>query len=462
VSVVLFGCGSGTEPDDVDDGPVILDAAMELDGDSVDAQGVVSVILTGVANALVDFSVAWTDPSAAGVPATLDQYSVVTNPTHATVVSVTMGTVPGEGVIVASVGPLGLADSLYFEIVPGAVSRVSMSPGPALFIDSLYALEVVAVDRHGNPVPDTEPILAGHADALEVDESAGTLRATSLSADFIVWRAGPVLTNLDLVPTPRGALVYARTSQDSFGGRHSELRVANLDGSDSRTITGLAWAEDLPDGVHPTWSPDGSRVAYFDSSSVMVRDIASGARLVVVTGVSPHPRPSWTSDGEWIYYVRDDVSETWRVRSDGSDDEFVVNGLGRVSPNGQQIALVDDGLWLYDLGTEAKTRVSDAGMPTWSPDGSFMLAPNASGPAGLRWEVYESDGTLRSTYSVPAGGSRRASISADGKSAIIENWTAFSGTFLWILDLESGTWRRLLQFPTPNLSEPDVRAALLP
>jgi len=104
----------------------------------------------------------------------------------------------------------------------------------------------------------------------------------------------------------------------------------------------------VPEGFHPTWSPDGAQLAYsrgvLGASAIEVRHLATGkTRLLVMPGKDP----AWSPDGRYIAYVRDrqvlpitdlttehqgenrpfDQEEIWIVRADGTEaPRFLANG----------------------------------------------------------------------------------------------------------------------------------------
>jgi len=104
----------------------------------------------------------------------------------------------------------------------------------------------------------------------------------------------------------------------------------------------------VPEGFHPTWSPDGAELAYsrgaLGASGIEVRRLATGkTRLLVMPGKDP----AWSPDGRHIVYVRDrqvlpitdltaqrpgenrpyDQEEIWIIRADGSQaPRFLAKG----------------------------------------------------------------------------------------------------------------------------------------
>lgn len=88
------------------------------------------------------------------------------------------------------------------------------------------------------------------------------------------------------------------------GGEYG-LVVADQDGADARRI-------DIPDPSFyfvPTWSPDGTKLAFTDTDyRVLILDLASGGVTHADTDRFAHPErsmnPVWSPDSRWVAYAR--------------------------------------------------------------------------------------------------------------------------------------------------------------
>ena len=227
-------------------------------------------------------------------------------------------------------------------------------------------------------------------------------------------------------------LLFKRTDGDSLFPRE-HLYILHADGSETRLNSDPMYFGGA------TISPDGSRVvfaAWGDDLGLYVVD-AEGDRPVSL----PYPSagdivsaPTFSPDGTQIAYLVSGEHEDhmWVADADGSDaheilanEETVIGGVGgglEWSPAGDLLAIGlegSDGLAIYTFapdGSDFTRVITDGISPYWSPDGSQIAYtipcdqyPSASCPEGSG---------RRSQFDPQPGGSPAglAIASADGSN----------------------------------------------
>jgi len=130
--------------------------------------------------------------------------------------------------------------------------------------------------------------------------------------------------------------------------------------------------------VNVDWSSDGTRVAYHTSNTgdpllVADRDGANAKQLVVGEPETHQHFPTWSPDGQWIYFVRlpsnQTESDLWRIAATGGEPERLTQSnsyLGYPTPLDERTLLYvgedQDGagpwLWALDVETRVTRRLS--------------------------------------------------------------------------------------------------------
>lgn len=133
------------------------------------------------------------------------------------------------------------------------------------------------------------------------------------------------LTNRDDIdPTwsPDGSMIAFASSRSG----ERQLFVMNADGSNIQQVTDLNNM-----GGRSTWSPDGTRLAFyrgpFEDRNIYVINV-DGTGLVRLTDGGDNLGPSWSPDGNWIAFTsfRDGNNEIYIIHPDGT-------GLTRLTNN---------------------------------------------------------------------------------------------------------------------------------
>jgi Tol biopolymer transport system component len=109
----------------------------------------------------------------------------------------------------------------------------------------------------------------------------------------------------------------------SRSGRMADIWVSGADGSGPQQLTG-----DMI-GFHaaPRWSPNGRAIAFASRGSdgrcdIWTMDADGGHRRQITGGPGEKWYPSWSQDGAWIYFTKDEGAgpNIWRIPAAGGPD----------------------------------------------------------------------------------------------------------------------------------------------
>jgi Tol biopolymer transport system component/PKD repeat protein len=206
------------------------------------------------------------------------------------------------------------------------------------------------------------------------------------------------------------AIVVAQVATDRFawvtlsgGGACSEYCYALNPAGISLWASGyeIRLTENPADGA-PSWSPDGTRIAFHRAGGIMVID-ATGGTPVNITNHPGDGYPAWSSDGTRIAFLSDrdgQPSQLYLMNVDGSGVVRVTNGIpvrGRAawSPDGSKFvfdceveagnrdicSIKTDGTGFARLTTDPAYEFG----PAWSPDGSRIAFSTGRFAVACEW-----------------------------------------------------------------------------
>lgn len=191
---------------------------------------------------------------------------------------------------------------------------------------------------------------------------------THKSVTYTVDASGSRLASLDTAIFPSVSPVENRVMyiayEHSTGrfpwntDRDWEVVTSEFDGSDRRRITNNSGFE-----TNPVWSSDGTRIAYVavnrqrgKTLHVMAAD-GSDAQMVVGSIRAARLSPVWSPDGRSIAFLTED---------DGEWEEQNCNGK-KYFTRPMRIVDLDGG------GHNRVGSILDDTLPTWSPDGEWVI-----------------------------------------------------------------------------------------
>jgi Tol biopolymer transport system component len=206
--------------------------------------------------------------------------------------------------------------------------------------------------------------------------------------------------------SPNGArIAFSRTGSTSPDA-HANVWLMNADGSGQVNLTPGANNGQGNTGTEPTWSPDGTKIAYIDNSNIWVMNAdGTGKVLLTLDAGQAETSPAWSPDGTKIAFV--ERSDIWVMNATGGGETQLTSTAGAAerspdwSPDGLKIAYGRGGqIWSMNSdgsGQAALTGGAGEGgaLPAWSPGGAkIVFASNAfTAPMGYDIFVMNTDGT---------------------------------------------------------------------
>ena len=181
-------------------------------------------------------------------------------------------------------------------------------------------------------------------------------------------------------------------------GRKFELRVADADGQNPRTV--VRSSEPL---ISPMFSPDGGRLVYvsFEDKKpvVYVQSLGDGSRRKVAAFKGSNSAPAWSPDGRRLAVVltRDAASQLYLINADGSGLSRLTEG-GNIdtepvfSPDGQTVYFTSD---RSDSPQIYRVPVNGGDVKRVTFSGSYNVSPAVSPDGRLLAFISRDEGRFR-------------------------------------------------------------------
>lgn len=276
---------------------------------------------------------------------------------------------------------------------------------------------------------------------------------------------------LALLSAADGGTFPGSNGQIAFTCGTSVCRI-NPDGTARSTLIGT--------GTDPSWSGDGTQIAYNDSTGISVAN-DDGSFPVSLGAGATATQPAFSFDGNTVAFVK--TGDIFTINSDSTGNEQNVTNTVAAeadpaySPDGSKIAFArNDGatgfdLWVMNADGSSPFQVTfapgDERSPSWSPNGSTLVYSSGGELFTVPASVSSSPTDLHVPGTDPAfspDGSRIAYITG-GQLAVVHS----DGTSAQTIDATAGDsqpdWQqaapgtgppRNLAYPTINLTSGDT------
>jgi Tol biopolymer transport system component len=276
--------------------------------------------------------------------------------------------------------------------------------------------------------------------------------------------------------TQTGAIIYTSGGySNNIGGGLTNIYIGPLD-SDSNPAgePALATKQFLNSNAFPSWSPDGTRLAYFSQRApydtanpivLVVRDVKSSVETVIPTKLSLNDNQiAWAPDGKSVLVAGalGEMRGLYRVTLEtGAEQLLMPTPFNRfsLSSDGKMLYYMKannvdrvQAIWRRDLATgseiELKRRPQDDRRPftsmAVSPDGTevaYVIRDDANRTGSIE-VIPASGGTSREVLRSPLwiGGSPAAGLAwtPDGKNILYAHAEPSFGHFIWRVPAQGG------------------------
>ncbi len=293
-------------------------------------------------------------------------------------------------------------------------------------------------------------------------------------------RLRPALAPLAVLMTLAFLSVHSVSAQSPTGARKANGKIAfasNRDGVEKIYVmnadgSGLVKLTDGPHHLQPSWSPDGTQIAFMglvnEATALFIMNADGSKRRQRATNIFHHVEPVWSPDGSKIAFgsaapipASNIQFSVHVIDVDGSHEMRVANGSGSVTwaPDGKQLAVATfSGIDLVNADGTNQRTFSRLPFPfpmnlSWSPDGGKILFgasrgasdPRAKGTSRFTIEMIAADGSNGSDSKLLGYGTD-ASWSPDGaKIVFIRRSPGLAATQIWVMDADGRNQTQLTQ-----------------
>ncbi|HOV87637.1 MAG TPA: Tol-Pal system beta propeller repeat protein TolB [Syntrophobacteraceae bacterium] len=243
-------------------------------------------------------------------------------------------------------------------------------------------------------------------------------------------------------------------------GKAKEIFVSDFDGGNAVQVT-----HDQNLNLSPTWSPDGTQIAYVSfkdgNTKIYAANLLDGTQRLL----SGHPglniAPAWRPGSRDLAATlsRGGNPDIYLISSSGDILQKLVQGWSinvspSWSPDGRKLAYVSNEtgtpqIYVLDVGSGQKRRITFSGnyntSPAWSPKGDWIAY---SGSVGGRHNIFiiKPDGSDVRQLTRGEGDNESPTWSPDGRMIAFSS-TRQGGSAIWMLLTNGAGTRRVTRMP---------------
>jgi Tol biopolymer transport system component len=233
---------------------------------------------------------------------------------------------------------------------------------------------------------------------------------TGVPQKIVVANGRVTKLNIDIQCTSSLQLTYRvgpRFAADDSLSIAGQFWIMDLNGRNFTRLT-----TDTASHESPTWSPDGSRMAFESNrggrAGIWILE-ANGTTVPVNTGLAAEFGPRWSPDAKRLVFSSPiaGMMQLFSINADGTDRRIITNGSPGDydpdwSPDGKKIAFASkrgdiEGIWIINADGTNPIRLTSGldSKPVWSPDGATIAFSRADTRNRYTLSTMKSDGSAQ-------------------------------------------------------------------
>ena len=297
---------------------------------------------------------------------------------------------------------------------------------PTVIVPTVVLPTLPAVQPTQPVVQPTQPVVQPTLPAIAILPAATVAQPTATATVSATTTTAPTKTPVVTAPTGKIAFTVRRGDRPE----DNSIWIMNADGSGAKQI--------LTRSSEPSFSPDGTKIAYYQWSDGIFVANADGTNSKKILGEAASGYLSWSHDGRWIAFSvrpgRTGNIATDAIAPDGTGRRPVVVGWSPSwSPDDTQVVFQtcrgsDCGIFkaASSGGDAIPVITDDGGLAAWSPDGKIVL--------------YQKDvDGQKQLFVINTDGTGKKQLTAGASLHVSANWSS-DGKFIFYRSPEGGQW----------------------